>query len=491
MADIGHQETDAIVARMERKVSGIYREAVADVQDKLDDYLRRFEIKDKIKRQQLANGIITRKEYNQWRTGQIMIGQRWEEMRDTLAQDLHNANAIARSAVNGYMPDVYALNHNYATFEVEKAGRVDTSYTLYDRKTVERLMEDDPQILPAPGRNMRSRIAAGKDIAWQEGKIQSVMLQSILQGESIPNMARRIARTMGETNHASTIRYARTASTAAQNAGRHDAYKRAEGMGIEMRQTWVATLDGRTRHEHRQLDGQTVGIDEPFKVDGYEIRYPGDPTAPAGLVWNCRCTTIAQFKGFERDVSDLGLRRDADLGGMSYEEWKEGHSQSEPITRQEDVSEGMKWRTINEDYRGNSSNGVDNSLADDIMRYRSEDRSRIGRSVEPMEKTVDMALDRPTYINAVVSKYRINLSGAGQAISVVVDDTIPQFGKVKKSDPTTIRLGLSAFESEQQLALTLAHELNHCRSYIRGGDAPEKTAYDAEDALLAFMRGER
>ena len=174
-----------------------------------------------------------------------------------------------------------------------------------------------------------------KDIAWQEGQIQSVTLQGIRQGESIPNLSKRIARTLGESNHASTIRYARTASTASQNAGRLDAYKRAEDMGIEMQQTWVATLDGRTRHEHRILDGQTVPIGEPFEVDGYKIRYPGDPTAEGFLIWNCRCTTIAQLKGFERDVTDLGLRHDDNIEGMSYDEWKEARSVYEPITRQE------------------------------------------------------------------------------------------------------------------------------------------------------------
>ena len=32
-------------------------------------------------------------------------------------------------------------------------------------------------------------------------------------------------------------------------------------------------------------------MDEPFVTkDGREIMYPGDPTAEAGLVYNCRCT---------------------------------------------------------------------------------------------------------------------------------------------------------------------------------------------------------
>ena len=351
--DIGHRETDLLLDEMEKKVSKVYAEAVSDVQGKLDDYFRRFEIKDEKWRQMVANGERTTKEYQTWRTGQLMIGDRWKEMRDTLAEDLHNANEIARSVCTGYMPEVYALNHDYATFTVEKGSKLDTSYTLYDRQAAERMLREE-QVLPDAGSRMKRRIAEGKDIAWQKGQIQSVTLQSILQGESIPNMAKRIARTMGESNHASTIRYARTAATSAQNSGRLDAYKRAEDMGIKMQQTWVATLDGRTRHEHRQLDGQTVDLDEPFKIDGYEIRFPGDPSAPGYLIWNCRCTTIAQLDKHQRDVSDTSLRENEKLGEMTYDEWKEGHGTSERITSQEETSEAMRQRVIAEDYSGTS-----------------------------------------------------------------------------------------------------------------------------------------
>ena len=307
MADYGHNETEKLLRELENKIASEYRQAVKETQAKLDDYLRRYQIKDEAWRKMVANGTKTQAEYNQWRTGQIMVGNRWREMQQALAQDYHNANVIARSMINQYMPGVYALNHNYGTFEVEKGGRVDTSYTLYDRATVERLMRDNPELLQPPGKNMLERFAAGKDIRWQEGQIQSVMLQGILQGESIPNISKRIAQTLGESNHKSTIRYARTAATNAQNAGRQDAYTRAEKLGVNMRKKWIATLDNRTRHEHRQLDGQIVDTDEPFKVDGYELMYPGDTSAPGYLVWNCfpantkvaaDCDIVGSYKSY-------------------------------------------------------------------------------------------------------------------------------------------------------------------------------------------------
>ncbi len=361
MADVGHFETDAVLAEIEKRVAAEYRQATKETQEKLDDYLRRFQTKDAAWQRMVADGKKTQAEYNQWRTGQIMIGQRWQDMVDTLSQDYHNANDIARSIVRGYMPEVYALNHNYATFQVEQSGRVDTSYTLYSRETVERIVRENPELLPPPGPRMKASIAAGKDIAWQAGQLQSVMLQSILQGESIPNISKRIANTMGETNHKSTIRYARTAATAAQNAGRIDAYRRAEEMGIDLEIEWRATLDMRTRHSHRQLDGQRRKVGEPFEfydeaAGWVEIMFPGDwgnreYKVPESAVWNCRCTLLPRVAGWESKTSNL--RSDAAIEGMTYDEWKESRIEKpHRITKQEEIAELMRRRYIRELYSG-------------------------------------------------------------------------------------------------------------------------------------------
>lgn len=320
MHDEGHDATELILKETEADVRGVYRQAVQETQKKLDDYLRRYQIKDEKKRQQVASGEITDKEYADWRKGQIMIGQRWEEMRDSLAQDLHDSNLLARSIVQGYMPEVYAVNHNYATFQIEKGSMLDTSYTLYDRQTVERIIRDQPDLLPSPGKNLKKRIAEGKDVAWQRGKIQSATMQSILQGESIPKMARRIAREVGETNYKSAVRYARTSATGAQNAGRIDAYQRAQSMGIDLEQEWLATLDGRTRYEHRHMDGEHVKVGEKFSNG---CRFPGDPEGPGWEVWNCRCTLVPRIEGIDQS----GAPRNSKLGDMSYDEWKHEHDQ--------------------------------------------------------------------------------------------------------------------------------------------------------------------
>lgn len=361
MRDIAHDETERLISQMEKEVADVYKQAQKELSEKLDDYLRRFEVKDKIWQKNVADGKRTLEEYQQWKRGQMLAGYRWQAMRDQIAEDLHNSNVVARSIVTGYRPEAYAINHNYATYQVEKAAKVNTGYTLYSRETVERVLREQPELLPPPGASMQKKLhdyktATGKDIAWQKGQLQSVMTQAVLQGESIPNISKRIANTLGEMNHKSTIRYARTAITGAQNAGRVDAYKRASGMGINLKQRWVATLDFRTRHEHRMLDQQTAEVGEPFKVEGYEIMFPGDPAAEGFLIWNCRCTTIADVEGLSHNFSG---RSDEAIQEMSYDDWKQSrYEEHDSITKQEEIADIMKHRYINELYGGSASGNV-------------------------------------------------------------------------------------------------------------------------------------
>ena len=65
---------------------------------------------------------------------------------------------------------------------------------------------------------------------------------------------------------------------------------------------WNSVEDSRTRtfaedddYDHREMDGQTVAMEQPFMVPTIfgtrePIMYPGDPAGTAGNVINCRCS---------------------------------------------------------------------------------------------------------------------------------------------------------------------------------------------------------
>ena len=317
MRDAGHEQTDAIIKDLEHKIANEYRTAQRDMQRKLNEYLVDFAAKDAVKKQELKDGKITKQEYIDWNKRHVAMGKRWENMRDVLAEDYHRTNVIARNIASDARLDVYALNHNYATYQIEHDAKIDTSYTLYDRPTVERIFRDDPKLFHDPGKKKALEIAKNKDLRWNRQQVNSAILQGILQGESIDRLAKRL-ESVTEKNYNAAVRNARTALTGAQNAGRLDGYKRAQDLGIDLMQEWMATLDGRTRHEHRMLHGQRVKVGEPFTVDGYKLMYPGDPSGEAHLIYNCRCTLIGQIKGFETARVESSPK----MGGMTFDQWQ-------------------------------------------------------------------------------------------------------------------------------------------------------------------------
>ena len=346
--DPGQEETDELLAEIETILKFHFKQAKEDLGDKILNYWKKFIKKDSIMKAMLEAKEILPKEYSEWRIGQLMIGKRWSEMRYTIAEDLTNAQNIAKSIVNGYAPEAYSIGFNYGTYEVEKAAQIDTSFTLYDRSTVERLVRDSPQLLPElnPVSKTAQEIADGKIIAWHESQIQSVTMQGVLQGESIPEIADKISEITLQDEKA-TIRYARTMMNGAENGGRIDSYKRAGNMGIQLEQQWLATLDERTRKSHRQLDGEHKPVGTKFSNG---CRFPGDPQAPAAEIWNCRCTLIPLLTGIPgldlgEDVTDLGQRNTdhmEEAGYKTYEEWKQGKPKPHRITEQKEKGENIR-----------------------------------------------------------------------------------------------------------------------------------------------------
>ena len=58
----------------------------------------------------------------------------------------------------------------------------------------------------------------------------------------------------------------------------------------QMQKEWIASFDDRTRSSHSEADGQIVMANDTFFVGGSQMMFPGDPSAPAAEVVNCRCS---------------------------------------------------------------------------------------------------------------------------------------------------------------------------------------------------------
>lgn len=313
--DEGFKQSEKMLNELEAKIHNEYAQASKEMADKATAYFNRFKSKDLEQRDRYENGEISKKEYTEWRKRQMATGKRYIAMRDTLAKDLTNTDKIAMKMVNQALPDVYALNMNYGTYSIEKDSKINTSFTLYNHAAVERLIKDNPKLLPNP------KVDIPKDLRWNQQHIQSAITQGILQGKSIPEIAKNLQSVTGMDERAA-IRNARTAMTGAQNAGRLDSMKRAQARGIGVKKGWLATLDHVTRDSHVDLDGEVQELDRAFSNG---LMFPGDASGIPAEVYNCRCRLTHEYDKYKTDWSNPANRNTSKLGNMSYDEWKNRH----------------------------------------------------------------------------------------------------------------------------------------------------------------------
>lgn len=287
MADKAHDATDEILAEMEAHLSAIYAKAEKEVEKKAAEYFAQFDKLDAQKRKLVEDGKLTVEDYKEWRRRKIMYGKHWTNLKAQLAEEYANVNRTALAYVNGHLPEVYALNYNDIGAELYDKVK-GYSFELVDAHTIKNLATSDQTLLPYKYLN------SVKDVRWNTQKVNAAVLQGILQGESIPNLAKRLRTVIG-MNKASSIRNARTAVTGAECKGRQDSYEKATQDGIEIKREWISAIDGRTRHTHRLLDGQLADVNKPFKSEFGDIMFPGDPSADPANVYNCRCTIAAKI----------------------------------------------------------------------------------------------------------------------------------------------------------------------------------------------------
>jgi hypothetical protein len=321
--------TDSELESLEKRIAEVFREASEDLDKEVKEYFAKFILRDK-EMQKLANaGEITQAELQQWRLTQMGRGERFEALRDKVAERYTQANLVANQYVNDATPSLYSLNRNYEAYTIEKAvGCCD--FTMWDEATVRKLLVEQPDLMPyyPPGRALNR----GIDLAYGKSQITKHVTSGIIRGLPPGKIANELMANMESMNRESAVRAARTGFTAAQNAGRMDSYVAAEKMGIKIRRKWICTKDARTRLSHGMADGQIVeGTKTPFIVGGYKMMFPGDSSmnAPGHEIYNCRCTTRTVEKdGIEAEPRQMRVRdpetgKNVLVNEMTYSEWQE------------------------------------------------------------------------------------------------------------------------------------------------------------------------
>lgn len=338
--------------QIEKELKATYKQAQQEAEKTFNDYIDKLAPKVAEKQKDLAAGRITRAEYDEWLNAKMFTAKHWKELSGILAQHQTYANITAMKIVNGELPTVYGHGYKTATENIvdQATGmgfEMVDAWTLHDRDTINRLITENPQLLPT-----RS-VDIPKDLRWNEKHIQSALTQGLLHGDSIEHLADRL-QTVTDMNHRAAVRNARTMVTGAENAGRQTSYDRMTKNGVKMKKVWMSTHDSRVRDAHDVMDGQEVDEDEKFTDgEGNRLEYPGDPSAPPGTVYNCRCTMHAKVVGFDfgKKEQEAEKPKQTGEGNMLTESqevtqiWKTGT----PDQRRTQLSEGYRHTALTMD----------------------------------------------------------------------------------------------------------------------------------------------
>lgn len=282
-------------------------ETLADTNNKLLRFYR-----DALRQiKQRAKVIIA--EYDAMSFAQRLEAERLLDIGEKINGILMDANAkVTGAIIEG--TKTQAKNGFYGTFYgLEGAENLNLPISVLSEDYIERLVN-----MPVNGKTLSRRLYQNTD-KLAKATTRS-LLQGAIDGKGYAYVAKRIAD-LTEADYRRALRIARTEGGRASSMATQRAYQDVEKLGISIKKQWVATLDGKTRDSHQDLDGQTVGVDEDFEspVTGAKGKGPR-LMGRASEDINCRCTTISII-----DDIKPSLRLDNETGdviqNMTYNEW--------------------------------------------------------------------------------------------------------------------------------------------------------------------------
>lgn len=203
------------------------------------------------------------------------------------------------SSVSEYLRQSYDMGYIGTMYDL--AGQGIPLIMPIDQKKVTKAIVHDTKL----SKRLYTRL--GEDVNRLKKKVAGEISRGIATADSYVNIARNIANgTMAGINK--TMRIARTEGHRIQCTAAFDAQYAAKDAGADIVKQWDATLDGRTRDTHRQLDGQIRELDEPFEVGGMTAMYPSDFGDPAEDI-NCRCALLQRAR-WALDETELQTLKD-------------------------------------------------------------------------------------------------------------------------------------------------------------------------------------
>lgn len=325
---------EEVIARLK----STYEQALGDCESKIQELSMRADLEP-----ENIQSIIYQKQYQ-------------EAIKAQLEGALANLQSNSYATVSDYLTRSYQEGYLGALYDMQGQGI--PIVIPIDQEDVTRAVMLDSKLSTSLYNRM------GEDVKILKKAVQQEVSRGIAQGMTWSNIASNLARNMKHTPfqkaYSNSIRIARTEGHRIQNKAALDAQKRAKDRGANVVKLWDAVLDGKTRPEHRELDGQIREVGEMFEAAGYKVEAPS-MFGVASQDCNCRCQLYQKAKW----LLDCGIDKMDNFtkeivsfeSPEEYEEWKKAYWSDENIAY-------MNYVTDMEKKYGKNFETVLNSMTD-------------------------------------------------------------------------------------------------------------------------------
>jgi SPP1 gp7 family putative phage head morphogenesis protein len=254
------------------------------------------------------SGVLSREEMAKY--------NRMQKFEQYLNQEVGNLtkkqNIITRQGViDNFMESYYRFG-----FMIDTSVLVPLSYGLVTKNKLDAILYNPLDLIKWSDRNLENNKLMVR-------QVKEELMKGMVQGHSYNKVAKEIKNRINiGANKA--IKVVQTEMHRSSSAGQLASMEYAKSKGVIMQKRWVSTLDSKTRDSHQKLDGQTVNVDEDFKLGSKHASAPSHFGNPKEDI-NCRCTMMSVVAGIEPSVRRA---RGADgknkvIKYQTYNEWKD------------------------------------------------------------------------------------------------------------------------------------------------------------------------
>lgn len=276
--------------RYEAEIAALYRESLDEIRKEMSKIYEKYAV----------NGILTKAQMTKY--------NRLATLEKNVLDSLSPAVRASIRIIDRMKPTEYGEAFFRTAWAVDSATRVALTWGPLDKAAIAANL-DNPFYLTSTER-LTSTL---------KGAVRNTINNGLALGQSYTEMMKDIKDLVNLKNF-ETMRILRTELHDAQEAGIADSYDAALEQGINGKVVWIATLDGKTRDSHQEMDGVARDEDGMFRGSIGETPYPGWEGLPASDRINCRCDIRFEIEGFAPEIRRA--RDDGLVPQQTYDQWK-------------------------------------------------------------------------------------------------------------------------------------------------------------------------